>query len=90
MEKKEEIQIKLKLDQKPTKKEEVHRCEYCHKAFTHPPIIAFMKPSQKYKPAKEYPAFTLCSDVCKDRLKQEGWIEFKPEEIQNRVRLENR
>ena len=79
MEKKDVIEVNLpKLDKTKEKKEESHRCEYCHKAFTHPPIITFMKPSQKYKPSKDYPAFELCSDACKDRLKQEGWIEFTP------------
>jgi len=76
---KSETSISLK-GVKLGKKEELHRCEYCHKAFMTPPIVAFLKPSKNYKPGKKYPAFQLCSAICQDRLKQEGWVAFQPQD----------
>jgi len=76
---KNEIGISLK-GMKLGKKDEPHRCGYCHKVFMQSPLDVFLKPSKNYKPRTKYPAFQLCSKDCKNRLQQEGWIEFKPEE----------
>lgn len=67
-----EVKIEKQADQ--------HRCEYCHKVFIHPPLVVFLKPTTKYKPSGKYPAFQLCSEICLNRLEQEGWMPFKLEE----------
>jgi hypothetical protein len=75
--KKDVIAIDLsKINREKGKEEGQHRCEYCYKVFEHQPILAFLKPTQEYQSRKTYPAFQLCSENCKERLKQAGWFEY--------------